>query len=337
MFNNFFYNEFKIGKNIIGNKTFIIAEAGSNHNGDIKQALKLIDIAANSGADAVKFQLFKAENFIEKTSKNFKYLQKYEFQDNWLKRLVKHCKKKNILFLASPFNKNAVDTLVKAGVKAFKIASTETLNLNLVNYIAKKKLPLFVSTGICNYADIYECLDIIKKNKNKRVVLLQCSSVYPAKEFQVNLNVIDTYKSMFNFPIGFSDHSLGGTACIAAVSKGAKVIEKHFTSDRKMDGPDHSYAINPKDFKLMIKNIRSVEKMMGNKDKYPLAEELKWCRKKGIIAKQNIKKNTKLSLNQMMLVKPQHGIEARYINLVDMLKIKKNKKKNEPIFWTDLE
>lgn len=337
MFNNFFYNKFKIGKNIIGNKTFIIAEAGSNHNGDIKQALKLIDIAANSGADAVKFQLFKAENFIEKTSKNFKYLQKYEFQDNWLKRLVKHCKKKNILFLASPFNKNAVDTLVKAGVKAFKIASTETLNLNLVNYIAKKKLPLFVSTGICNYADVYECLDIIKKNKNKRVVLLQCSSVYPAKEFQVNLNVIDTYKGMFNFPIGFSDHSLGGTACIAAVSKGAKVIEKHFTSDRKMDGPDHSYAINPKDFKLMIKNIRSVEKMMGKKDKYPLAEELKWCRKKGIIAKQNIKKNTKLSLNQMMLVKPQHGIEARYINLVDKLKIKKNKKKNEPIFWTDLE
>ena len=327
MFNNFFYNKFKIGKNIIGNKTFIIAEAGSNHNGDIKQALKLIDIAANSGADAVKFQLFKAENFIEKTSKNFKYLQKYEFQDNWLKRLVKHCKKKNILFLASPFNKNAVDTLVKAGVKAFKIASTETLNLNLVNYIAKKKLPLFVSTGICNYADVYECLDIIKKNKNKRVVLLQCSSVYPAKEFQVNLNVIDTYKGMFNFPIGFSDHSLGGTACIAAVSKGAKVIEKHFTSDRKMDGPDHSYAINPKDFKLMIKNIRSVEKMMGKKDKYPLAEELKWCRKKGIIAKQNIKKNTKLSLNQMMLVKPQHGIEARYINLVDKLKIKKNKKK----------
>ncbi len=337
MFNNFFYNKFKIGKNIIGNKTFIIAEAGSNHNGDIKQALKLIDIAANSGADAVKFQLFKAENFIEKTSKNFKYLQKYEFQDNWLKKLVKHCKKKNILFLASPFNKNAVDTLVKAGVKAFKIASTETLNLNLVNYIAKKKLPLFVSTGICNYADVYECLDIIKKNKNKRVVLLQCSSVYPAKEFQVNLNVIDTYKGMFNFPIGFSDHSLGGTACIAAVSKGAKVIEKHFTSDRKMDGPDHSYAINPKDFKLMIKNIRSVEKMMGKKDKYPLAEELKWCRKKGIIAKQNIKKNTKLSLNQMMLVKPQHGIEARYINLVDKLKIKKNKKKNEPIFWTDLE
>ena len=319
------------------NKINLIAEIGVNHNGKIETAKKMILLAKNCKCDFVKFQLFKAENFIEKTSKNFKYLQKYEFQDNWLKKLVKHCKKKNILFLASPFNKNAVDTLVKAGVKAFKIASTETLNLNLVNYIAKKKLPLFVSTGICNYADVYECLDIIKKNKNKRVVLLQCSSVYPAKEFQVNLNVIDTYKGMFNFPIGFSDHSLGGTACIAAVSKGAKVIEKHFTSDRKMDGPDHSYAINPKDFKLMIKNIRSVEKMMGKKDKYPLAEELKWCRKKGIIAKQNIKKNTKLSLNQMMLVKPQHGIEARYINLVDKLKIKKNKKKNEPIFWTDLE
>jgi N,N'-diacetyllegionaminate synthase len=337
MFNNFFYDKFKIGKHIIGNRTFIIAEAGSNHNGDIKQALKLIDIAANSGADAVKFQLFKAENFIEETSKNFKFLQKYEFQYNWLKKLIKHCKKKNILFLASPFNKKAVDILMKAGVKAIKIASTETLNLDLVNYISKKKLPLFVSTGICNYADIYECLDVIKKNKNKRVALLQCSSVYPAKEFQVNLNVLDTYKNTFNFPIGFSDHSLGGTACIAAVSKGAKVIEKHFTLDCNMVGPDHSYAINPKDFKDMIKNIRSVEKMLGEKDKFPLAEELKWCRKKGIITRQNIKKNSKLSLNQMMLAKPQHGIEARYINIIDKLKIKKNKKKNEPIFWSDLE
>lgn len=337
MFNNFFLNKFNIGRKVIGKKTFIIAEAGSNHNGDIKQAIKLIDIAANSGADAVKFQLFKAENFIEKSSKNFKFLQKYEFQNKWLKKLIKHCKKKNIIFLASPFNKDAVDVLIKAGVKAFKIASTETLNLDLVNYISKKKLPLFVSTGICNYADIYECLDIIKKNKNKRVALLQCSSVYPAKETQVNLNVLDTYKNLFNFPIGFSDHSLGGTACIAAVSKGAKVVEKHFTEDTNMIGPDHSYAINPKDFKAMIKNIRSVEKMLGNKDKFPLAEELKWCRKKGIKAKKNIKKNTNLTLNQMMLVKPQHGIEARYLNIIKKLKIKKNKKKNEPIFWTDLE
>ena len=117
---------------------------------------------------------------------------------------------------------------------------------------------------------------------------MQCSSVYPAKETQVNLNVLDTYKNLFNFPIGFSDHSLGGTACIAAVSKGAKVVEKHFTEDTNMVGPDHSYAINPKDFKAMIKNIRSVEKMLGNKDKFPLAEELKWCRKKEL--KQKILK-----------------------------------------------
>ena len=337
MFNNYFNNNFKIGKNIIGKKTFIIAEAGSNHNGDLNQAFRLIDIASTSGADAVKFQLFKAEDFLEKSSKNYKFLQKYEFKKEWLERLIKYCKKKKILFLASPFNKNAVDILLEVGIKAFKIASTETLNLDLVNYISKKKLPLIVSTGICNYADIVECLDVIKKNKNNKVALLQCSSVYPAKEYQVNLNVIDNYKKIFNFPIGFSDHSLGSLACIAAVAKGAKVIEKHFTIDKKMTGPDHSYAINPVELKQMIREIRSVEKMLGKNDKYPLFEELKWCRKKGVYANKNLKKNSYLSLKKIKMHKPQHGIEARYINLLDQAKLKKNKKKNEPINWTDIE
>ena len=226
---------------------------------------------------------------------------------------------------------------MEVGIKAFKIASTETLNLDLVNYISKKKLPLIVSTGICNYADIVECLDVIKKNKNNKVALLQCSSVYPAKEYQVNLNVIDNYKKIFNFPIGFSDHSLGSLACIAAVAKGAKVIEKHFTIDKKMTGPDHSYAINPVELKQMIREIRSVEKMLGKNDKYPLFEELKWCRKKGVYANKNLKKNSYLSLKKIKMHKPQHGIEARYINLLDQAKLKKNKNKNEPINWTDLE
>lgn len=337
MFENFFNKKFKIRNKKIGEKVFIIAEAGSNHNGNLKTAFKLVDIAKNAGADAVKFQIFKAEYLVGNNKKLLNFWKKFEFQRSWIKKINNYCKRKNIIFLASPFDKNAVDMLLKAGVECFKIASSETLNLDFVNYISKKKRPLIISTGICNMADIYECLEIIKKNNNKNIALLQCTSIYPAKPKDLNLNVIKKYKEIFDFPIGFSDHSLGINASNIAVGVGAKIIEKHFTFDKKQTGPDHNYANNPQELKNLFIQIRETEMMLGSFDKHPLEEETKYCRKNGIYAKINMKKNTKLSISKIKIQRPQAGVAERYLNLVKNLRLKKNKKKNEPIKWSDLE
>jgi len=338
MFNNFFKNKFKINNfNIGSKKTYIIAEAGSNHNGDFNQAIKLIDAAKFAGANAIKFQLFRSEYFVKKNSKEHKFLKNYEFKREWLYKLNKYCKKRNIHFLASPFDNEACELLVKNKVGAIKIASTETFNLKLINFISKKKIPLIISTGISNYIDILEALEIVKKNNNNEVALLQCSSVYPTQDFQVNLNVIDDYKKKFEFPIGFSDHTLGILASVAAVVKGANIIEKHFTLSRDLEGPDHSFAIEPNELNEMIKQIRSIEKMLGNLNKYPLKEELDICRKKGLYAKKNIKKNQIIKLEYIENKKPQKGIEARFLKLIDGLKSNKNLYKGKPILWKDIK
>lgn len=337
MFNNFFNNKFKINNFTVGNgKSYIIAEAGSNHNGEINKAIKLIDVAKNAGANAVKFQLFRSESFFKTRSKQYKFSKKYEFNRNWIPKLIHHCKRKKIEFLASPFDAKACDLLIKYRVPAIKIASTETFNLNLINYISKKNIPMIVSTGIANYVDILECLEIIKKNKNKDVALLQCSSIYPAKNNQTNLKIIDTYKKLFNFPIGFSDHNLSTLASLAAVAKGAQIIEKHFTLDKNLQGPDHFYAIEPAELKKMINEIRQIEEMQGINDKAPLTEELNTCRKLGIYTKNNLKKNQLIKIKDLRVKIPQKGIESRFLNTINNLKLKKNLEKNKPIKWEDL-
>ena len=338
MFNNFFNSKFRINNFLVGNKkSYIIAEAGSNHNGEIEKVIKLIDAAKNSGANAIKFQLFKSEYLLKKNSKQYKFLKKYEFNRNWLSKIIRYCKRKNIHFLASPFDRQACDLLVKYSVPAIKIASTETFNLNLINYVSKSKIPLIISSGIANYVDIFECLEIIKKNNNKNVALLQCSSIYPTKDNQTNLKVIDSYKKLFNFPIGFSDHTLGNLASLAAAAKGAKIIEKHFTLDKNLPGPDHFYAMLPSQLKKMISEIKSIETMQGSKDKYPLPDELNVCRKPGVYLKKTLRKNQIIKLKDLEVKKPQIGIEERYIKLLNNLRTKKKLLKNKPIMWEDLK
>lgn len=338
MFNNFFNNKFKVNNFTIGsNKVYVIAEAGSNHNGDINLAINLINEAKNCGANAIKFQLFRADYLESRNSKNYKLLKKIEFNRTWLPKIIKHCKKRKIDFVGSPFDTNAFDLLYKYKVGAIKIASSEVFNLRLVNYFSKKQIPLFVSTGISNYIDIFECLNVIMKNNNKNVALLQCTSVYPAKETQINLRVIDSYKKIFNFPVGYSDHSLGILSAEAATAKGAKIIEKHFTLDKSLAGPDHKISVEPKELKKMIESIRLIEKMQGYEDKYPLKEELELCRKNGLYLRTDLKKNQIIKIKHIKIKNPQIGIEARYLKLIDGLKIKKNILKNKPLLWKDIK
>ena len=334
---NFFNKKFKINKDKIGinEPVYIIAEAGSNHNGDIEQAKRLIDIAVEAKVNAVKFQLFKSELLVKK-KEQIKELKKYEFNRTWLKQILVYCKKKKITFLASPFDKEAVDLIYNLGIKAIKIASSENLKHELLYYAAKTNLPLIISTGMSNLADITESLEIIKYTKNRNIALLQCSSIYPCKPQNLNLNVISTFINLYNFPIGFSDHSMGVIAPLIAVAKGAKIIEKHFTSNKLLKGPDHFYALDPHELKTMVSEIRNCEKMFGSKIKTLEKDEYLKCRVNGLYAKNDIRKNSKILSSDIYYSYPRIGISNRYKELVTKLITKKKIKKNSPILWLDL-
>ena len=211
----------KIGNKLVGDGSpaFIIAEVGSNHNGNLAQAKKLIDIAADSRVDAVKFQIFKAENFYEKKNPMFKVMKENELPRNWLKELNNYAAKKEVVFLASPFDEEAIDLLQVIGCPAIKWASSETVNLPLLRYAASKKKPLLISTAMCNLADIYEAVDVAVSAGNDDIVLLQCTALYPTPPQHVHLNVMDALRKTFHCPVGYSDHTLGFSVPIAAVAK----------------------------------------------------------------------------------------------------------------------
>jgi N-acetylneuraminate synthase/N,N'-diacetyllegionaminate synthase len=338
MLKNYFNKHINIEQKIIGEgkPVYIIAEAGSNHNGELEQAKKLVDIASEAKADAIKFQLFKSELLLRK-KEEIKELKKYEFKKEWLRPIFNYCKKKKITLLASAFDKDNIDLIYEIGIKAIKIASSETLKHDLLFYASKKNLPLIISTGMNNFANIAESLEIVKNSGNKNVSLLQCTSIYPCKPEYVNLNVISTFNNLYDFPIGFSDHSIDITASIAAVAKGSKIIEKHFTSSKLLKGPDHFYSLEPKELKNMIYQIRNCEKMLGSKIKEVEKDEYLKCRINGLYAKNNIKKNSKIKENDIYISFPRIGISDRYKKLATKLKTKKKIKKNSPILWEDLK
>ena len=336
----------KIGDKVIGgdNPCYIIAEAGSNHNGSFEQAKKLIDAAVEAGADAVKFQIFKAENLYSKYTPEFSYLKGenvYELIKNietpreWIKELIKHCKGKNIDFLASAFDFEAVDLLDKY-VPAFKIASFEITDLELIKYAAEKGKPMIISTGMANLSEIEDAINAIKSVGNENIILLHCNSLYPTPVEIVNLRAIETMKNAFKLPVGFSDHTLGIHIPIAAVAMGACMIEKHFTLDRSLPGPDHSFALEPDELNAMVRCIREVEKVKGNgiKEKSELeSEEMYVKARRSIHAKVDIPKGTKITRDMLIIKRPGYGIKPKFIDIVVGREAKKDIKEDEWITW----
>jgi len=237
---------------------FIIAEAGSNHCGKIDLAYDLIEVASNAGADAVKFQLFD-EKLYPKGSRASKEIAKWKMPENWIPSLFDYCKKYNIEFIATPFNNKAVDELYPY-VKRFKVASFEITNLDLLDKISKTKKPVILSTGIATYEEIKNACDMFGDYS-----LLHCVSDYPADYKDTNLLVMNDLKMKFHCKVGFSDHTLGIEASIAAVALGAEIIEKHFKLDKQPYSPDAEFAIDPKMLNSMVKGIRNVQKMLGDK------------------------------------------------------------------------
>ena len=264
-------------------KIFIIAEVGVNHNGSLKKALKLVDLAVSAGADAIKFQTFKAENLATKNAPKadyqilnsskketqFKMLKKLEFTDSMHRTCLNECKKKKIIFMSSAFDINNLYYLKKLNLKYFKVPSGEITNIPYLEVLGKFNKKVILSTGMSSINEIEQAIKILKKNgtsKNK-IVLMQCTSAYPAPNEEMNLKIINTFINRFKLKVGLSDHSLGTQAPIAAVSLGATLIEKHMTLDNNLQGPDHKASLNPMDFKLMVKNIRITEQMLGSKKK----------------------------------------------------------------------
>jgi len=326
----------RIGNNLVGDEEpcFIIAEAGSNHNGSLEQAKELIDVAGESGVDAVKFQIFKAEKLsADKTIQ--KILKRFEFRREWINELSEYAKGKNIMFLATPFDVEAVDLLDKVNVPAFKIASGDLTNLPLIKYIAKKGRSIILSVGLGSIEEIRETLDVIYSTENKNVALLHCITSYPTKSDDVNLNVIKTLKQKFQVPVGFSDHTMEVNIPIGAVVSGANIIEKHFTLDRKLEGPDHPYALEPEELEIMVKGIRDVEKALGSGIKNIVDSEKQGLveGRRSVYAKVNISKGTNITKDMLSILRPAVGIAPKYIDKIIGKKAKKDIKPYEPILW----
>jgi len=330
--------EFKIEEHLIktGAQPYVIAEAGSNHNQSLDTALKLIDVAAVAGAHAVKFQLFVAEKMYPKGTKMYDVFKSIEFNQDWLPKLVHHSQSLGIAFMASAFDNESVDLLDGVGIPAFKVASSEVVNSRLMGHIASKKKPVIISTGMCDLVDVLAAVEQCEQLGISSVSLLQCGSVYPLPSEQVNLRVMDAFSSIFHCPVGFSDHTLGLAASIAAAARGACIIEKHFTLDKESEGPDHFYALNPTELSQMIKMIREVHNALGNSEKYMLPQEKEMGRRDGIYLKNNLAAGIILQNNDIETKRPALGLRSRHLDKVIGSCLKKNLTAGTPLQWEHL-
>lgn len=339
-------------------KIFIIAEAGVNHNGDPDIARKLIDTAKESGADAVKFQTFKAEKLVSKDTPVAEYQRKSragaaETQLDVLKRLEltfeefiglkEYCDKKGIIFMSTPFDKESADFL-EGLVKTYKIASCEITNLPFLEYIAQKHKPIILSTAMSTLDEIKTAVQVIQ-NKQKcskdtefsPLTLLHCTASYPCSYEEVNLNAMLTMRKIFKLPVGYSDHTLGIEVAIAASAMGAAVIEKHFTLDRNMKGPDQKSSLDPAELKTMVTSIRNIENAMGDGIKKPTAYEMKnmVVSRKSLITSKSLKKGQVMTREMIDIKRPAYGVAPADLEKVLGLKLNKNKKQDEVLKWED--
>ena len=319
-------------------KPYIIAEIGSNHNGSLKNAYKLIDVAKNSGANAVKFQLFKYYEFIGLSKKNYKELKKSELPKKWLKKIEVYCKAKKIELFFSVFGKTSLKMLsLLKSVKTVKIASSECTNLNLLSSVAKKFDKIILSTGMSFESDIVKAKEILELHGAKKIIVMHCVANYPTKIKEMNLNYLNTLKNLNFFKIGLSDHSLNNISSIVSIGLGACYFEKHITLNKKDLGPDNFYSYLPYEFKKYVKSLKDAYTSLGKNKKIISSSEKKFGRRKGIYALKNLKKGEILKKTHITTKIPNLGIRDIYVDSVLGKKIKKSVLKNKPIFIENIE
>lgn len=309
------------------NKTIIIAEAGTNHNGSLKLAKKLIDVAADAKADFIKFQTsiphlhiskfakqanYQIKNFKVKSFNQLKMAEKLSLRYSDFLKLNNYCKKKSIKFLSTPFDLHSIDFLNKLNMNYFKIPSGEINNYPYLVKVAKLKKKIIMSTGMSDLTEIYKSVSILKKFgvKNRNLILLHCNTEYPTPFDDVNLKAMILLKEKFRCKVGYSDHTNGIEVPIAAVALGAEVIEKHLTLNKNMKGPDHKASLEPKDFKNMVKSIRNIEKSLGIKKKFISKSEKKniLIARPSIVAKKKIFKGDIFTEKNLTIKRPGNGI-----------------------------
>lgn len=323
-----------------GQPAFIIAEAGVNHNGSFRTACMLIDAAAAAGADAVKFQTWVTDKLILPATPlaayqhrnlrgkqtQYEMLKALELTYPTFRRLKRHAKKRGIIFLSTPDEESSADFLETIDVPLFKIGSGEITNLGFLNYVARKRRPVILSTGMSTLAEVKAAVTAIEAANNRKLILLHCVSNYPAPPADCNLAAMDTLHAAFGYPVGFSDHTLGTLVAIAAVAKGACVLEKHLTLNRKMRGPDHRSSLNPSEFARLIRAVREVESAIGNGQKVPVASELpiKKLVQKVLVSARALNAGSVVRSEDVILRRASVGLTASQLRLVVGKKARKS-------------
>lgn len=337
----------KIANKLIGKQypCFIIAEAGINHDGDIEKAKMLIDKAVDSGADAVKFQTHIPEKEMLKNAFTADYvgdslfdlLKRVELSKQDHIDLKSYAEEKGILFLSTPFSREAADLLEEISISAYKVGSGEMTNLPLIEHIARKGKPMIISTGMSTFEEIKETVDFVKKINND-IAVLHCTSSYPSKYEDVNLKVIERLKGELKIPIGLSDHSIGIYTALAGVVLGASIIEKHFTISREWPGPDQKASLEPDELKALVEGIRAIEKALGGIKKINDEEiPVKKMARESVVSLIDIPRSTIIGPDMVWVKRPGTGIPAKELNKIIGKKTKQDIGANKLILWEDIE
>lgn len=332
---------------------FIIAEAGSNHDGTLQQAEQLIDVAAEAGVDAIKFQFFKADKIAAKgdtvmvTDPRFtaepvpllEFYKSLEFNERWISDLKFYAESKRLIFMMTAFDEEGADVLEHAGIAAYKIASFEAVHLPLIRHIAKKGKPILLSTGMCDMEEIREAIGVITGEGNNQIGLFHCGIDYPMEPEDVHLASMTSMMDEFPYPIGYSDHTLGLTVPIAATALGAALYEKHFTIDRSLPGPDHQFALEPGELKSMVEAIRTAERALGSPVKEVRDSELPYYRsgRRSLFAARDIDQGETIYRDMIAVLRPGTGLKPKHLDSLIGKRAARDIPAHSPLAWRDIE
>jgi N-acetylneuraminate synthase len=339
---------------------FIIAEVGVNHNGDTGMAMELIDVAAHCGADAVKFQTFSAEKLVRPEAEKAAYqtaatgdggqfamLQALEISPDDHRHLAERCASRGVEFMSTPFDEEAADFLVQAGVRRLKVPSGDIDNFPLLRHLARTRLPLIISTGMAALNEVIAARDCVVAEWSKiglpeddsgRLVVLHCTSNYPAAPEDVNLKAMLTIADTLECQVGYSDHTTGSAVPVAAVAMGARVIEKHITLDKSLAGPDHAASLDPDEFAFMVAQIREVETALGDGIKEPRPSELpiRNLVRRSISVARGIQKGSTVAAADLVMLRPANGISPKAVDLVVGRTAMRDLPAGKLLDWSDL-
>jgi N-acetylneuraminate synthase len=345
----------KISRWVVGSHhpCFLIAEAGVNHNGDIELAKQMIKVAAKAGANAVKFQTFNAERLVTRDApkaayqKNttievesqFEMLKRLELSSEEFRKLLKYCKDQGILFMSTPFDEESADFLAQLGMEVFKIPSGEITNLPFLYYVACLRKPMIISTGMATLGEVEAAVSTIENAGNEEFALMHCVSNYPADPRDANLRIMKTIERSFGVPVGFSDHTPGIEVSLAAAAIGASIIEKHFTLNRKLPGPDHQASLEPDELDSLVRGIRTVESALGTGRKRPVDSEKDTAQvvRRSIVAIRDLVAGTKLTEELIALRRPGTGLPPAAKDAVIGRRVKVNISSGTLLQWEMLE